>query len=172
MGGTTGLPDPWRLTPASNRSQPALPNCEEAGLKCLTGASIVFIGDSLVRYQYLSFIYWLEYGKWIHSLERPNVCREADWHGLDAWDNYMVASTALFHGNEKCDCSRFDESKRIIENRYYYHSARNIQVSYFNKIGNWGITGRALKKMPGNFTRSKPEYMALKEVPPTWEHTP
>ena len=41
--------------------------CRTAALAWLSGRSIVMIGDSLMRYQYLSLIYWIEHGQWLWS---------------------------------------------------------------------------------------------------------
>ena len=41
--------------------------CRAAALAWLSGRSIVMIGDSLMRYQYLSLIYWIEHGQWLWS---------------------------------------------------------------------------------------------------------
>ena len=136
-----------------------------------------------MRYQYLSLAYWLEHGKWVdsslfdelgfrgavnRSLPRAmrNLCRESDWHD---WDQYMVDSTAQLHGNERCDCSRYAESDQHIENRLYYSRRLDVQVAYFNKIGDWKIKGRSTS--PAQLS-SFAEYMKLKEQAPDWELTP
>lgn len=75
---------------------------------CLRSKHLMFIGDSLTRYQYLSLAYFLEHGRWPQRFNRiadpcpykneagldacstpnePNVCAEGDWPG--GWPAYQ-----------------------------------------------------------------------------------
>ena len=47
--------------------------------------NIMFIGDSISRFQYLSLCHYLKFGEWINPLESPNPVFESE-HG--GWDNF------------------------------------------------------------------------------------
>ena len=73
--------------------------------QCLAGKKLLFIGDSLTRYTYLSLAYFLEHDKWLDPFNRyqtckirnlsnhdclkvePNICAEGDWKN---WETYLT----------------------------------------------------------------------------------
>jgi hypothetical protein len=159
--------DAWALNPAdSTGHMMGNTQCRTAALAWLSGRSIVMIGDSLMRYQYLSLIYWIEHGQWLWSeriIDDPNPCREpdffADWvtdswlaenhlqrdstgMGPGGWTAYLVMVMRRFKGNERCDCTKSFVAEENIENRYYYSPQHNITVTFFLKYGAATIKGR------------------------------
>lgn len=109
---------------------------------------IVFMGDSITRYQYLSLIYFLQYGYWYHydhhdhdhhphrhNLMNAHSFRHPLHHDND-WNEFFLQSNALFYPNEACDCVRHYNGTIIIERRYYYHPAYNNQITYIHMNGN------------------------------------
>eukprot|EP00757_Euglenozoa_sp_SAG-D1_P015136 gene15136-624_t len=102
--------------------------------------SVVFIGDSLMRYQYLSLANFWTHGTWIDPVSKPNLVHERDF---SSWNNFYNSTTQSFKGYEICDCFRAEEYnlKTITENRYLHtpnHSLVYIQA--FGKIpshGHW-----------------------------------
>lgn len=159
--------DAWALHPADSTGH-MMENtqCRTAALAWLSGRSIVMIGDSLMRYQYLSLIYWIEHGQWLWSeriLDDPNPCREPDFFagwvtdswlaenhlqrastgmGPGGWTAYLVMVMRRFKGNERCDCTKSFVAEENIENRYYYSPQHNITVTFFLKYGAATIKGR------------------------------
>lgn len=120
---------------------------QEAG-KCLRNKHLLFIGDSLTRYQFLSLAYFLERKRWppryqtsgytpctqfdeggqeaCSKIDEPNVCCETDWelNGNGGWPAFMQAlgggvDGSLFHGRMEAQSIRVPIS---IE-RYEYISS-------------------------------------------------
>ncbi len=66
--------------------------------QCLAGRHIVLVGDSVVRLQYLSLIFLLQYGIYPHgdgsnTLRFPNVAKE---HSFRSWEE-IYGSKLAFH---------------------------------------------------------------------------
>lgn len=86
------------------------------------GKTIVFIGDSLTRYQYLDLVYSLHHRS-RHFMLRP---RENPLIALTfrTWMAFLNGTNADLSPNEACDCYRAGRSntfrpERICENRLY-----------------------------------------------------
>lgn len=101
---------------------------------------IVLLGDSLTRFQYLSFVYFLRYGTWID----PNMptCNPTWEATFGSWSTFYNLTKAMLSPYEQCDCYRFtkpnikkSEYDLIIENRYYLDADRNTSVTYMQKFG-------------------------------------
>ena len=113
---------------------------------------IVMIGDSLTRYQYMSFVYFLKYKKWLipNSMDSEQMIWHSNWH------EYFRKTKELMSPEEECDCyrpgtnnSRTNKSDYdvINENRYYLDRDSNTSVTYLQKYGSslsfksmWNIT--------------------------------
>jgi len=108
----------------------------------LRGQHLVMIGDSLMRYQYIDLIYFIEFKKFPEMF--PNILRESDYFsvtsewiaGLGAspadrgWTAFMLDLSRLFKGSERCDCYR-----SVTENRFYHNEELGVRVSFFLKQG-------------------------------------
>lgn len=90
--------------------------------KCLDGKYVMFIGDSLTRYQYLSFAYFLSHMKHLpryHGLEEPHLNDVRDWKR--GWNQFMLEGSkqlveAAAPGAdvyESCDCDRVETADTI-----------------------------------------------------------
>ena len=111
------------------------------------GISLVFMGDSLSRFQYYSLVYFLRHGTWIDPNSSPNLVRPMDFLGgyeLNfEWSPWFNASMAALAPYENCDCYR--EAGRLngkggklrfmCENRYYYDPVRNNRVTFIQSVG-------------------------------------
>lgn len=112
---------------------------------CLQSKHLMFIGDSLSRYQYLSLVYFVEYGRWpqrfnriadpcpykneaglyaCSTLNEPNVCAEGDWPG--GWPAYQQSVGGgvdgdVFHGRLESHSTR--DCKNEGENMQYVTTA-------------------------------------------------
>lgn len=98
---------------------------------------IVFVGDSLTRYQYLSLCHYMKYGEWADPDEKPNFVWQTD-HGT--WMNFFKASNKVLSPNEECDCWRPEEhgvalAPKWFENRYFLDPVRNNSLSMITKLG-------------------------------------
>ena len=92
---------------------------------CLSNKTIVFIGDSLTRYQYLNLVHFLHTGEWESNYPRNE--NEHEWHN---WTMFFAGTSARLGCNEYCDCFR-NEHGHVKENRLYYDRRWNIKVYLF-----------------------------------------
>lgn len=99
---------------------------------------IVFVGDSVTRYQYLNLIYYLYNGQWINDNDQPNLAYIKQYK---SWIQFYNCSNEIFHGNEKCDCYRGSKSKLTFESRYYSDPIHNNYISFLFKLGKINAQG-------------------------------
>jgi hypothetical protein len=106
----------------------------KAIINTLKGQTIVLIGDSLTRYQYLSLVYFLEYGVWstekISGFDGRHVINEKQW---GSWNDYYNQTNHFLRGRETCDCLRNlpFKYKEAYENRLYENNEFNFRIYYF-----------------------------------------
>jgi hypothetical protein len=110
---------------------------------------VVMIGDSLMRYQYLSLTYALENGRYPSHELYPNICRQGDYRNLphellqkynltkkdNGWPAFMVMTSHMFAGKERCDCYRGQDGIAT-ENRFYrkvWPSGEVTLVTFFTR---------------------------------------
>ena len=87
---------------------------------------MVFVGDSLTRYQYLAFAYYLSKLKRLEPYGGlpgyPSICIETEWRD---WFQYFHFSSAILAaaaggcGTEICDCLRHNNMSSLAEVREY-----------------------------------------------------
>ena len=101
--------------------------------KLMNNQHIVMMGDSLMRYQYLSLVHLVHTDSFVQQDSHPNMLWEKDFNNFSEF--YSFTSEKL-KPNEYCDCSRSTEFRHdTYENRYYHDSERNISISYFQYMG-------------------------------------
>ena len=102
----------------------------------LRNRHIVFIGDSLMRFQYLDLVYSLRHQNVVHPKMKPNFLEEGDWL---TWNEFHKGTNGLLSPNEFCDCYRERDvshhTKEAFENRYYHDSFYNVTVTYLQYFG-------------------------------------
>lgn len=101
---------------------------------------LVFMGDSLTRYQYLSLAYRLRYRRWFdpnitvnnlvsaHSFHHP-------LHPKEDWNEFFLQSNRILHPMEICDCLRSHDGSVVLERRYFYDEEHNNMLVYINMNG-------------------------------------
>ena len=116
-----------------------------------TGRHIVLMGDSVTRYQYLSLVYFLEYGAFPGNEDTWLTPEGAQLKGptweksYTSWEQFYNVTNGQLRGHEICDCFRARETKTTLcENRYYHHPSLNISVSYVGWMGPIPIRGHLL----------------------------
>jgi hypothetical protein len=92
----------------------------------LANKRIVFMGDSLIRYQYLSLIYALTNGQYLNMSVTPNPVVQRTYEN---WNDFLRRTNAMFRPLEYCDC--FREETHRLENRFYLDSRRNLSIAMF-----------------------------------------
>ena len=96
--------------------------------------NIIMIGDSLTRYQYLSLVHYIQFGKWVNPKAVPNMVWEKTHEDFYHFYNY---TKSLLEPFEQCDCFRDDnliKFPEIFENRYFFQPSRNNSISYIQKF--------------------------------------
>jgi hypothetical protein len=115
-------------------------NANNINSSLIQNLSMSFVGDSLTRYQYLSFVHYLQTGRWIENDDVPNII-----HGTGgmSWGQSYLYAQKLWNNTENCDCHRPDGHYRMVkrlhvisENRYYRHIESNNHISLIQKMGN------------------------------------
>lgn len=129
-------------------------------VSCLTGQRLVFIGDSVMRYQYLSLVHFLETGSWgprlvdLQEIQGASGVGKAlpqsisvDYslaHGQAGKTNYDAfyrKSNEMLYGNERCDCGTAESGRN--ENRHYHNKQLGVSVSFYFVNGHLPIHGNA-----------------------------
>ena len=91
---------------------------------------IVYIGDDILRDQYLTYVYFLK-----HQELPPlhlTICSNSSWH-----DCFLDSVNVIGNESMTCDCYRplNGHLSSSIENRYYQHLDGKLYLSYIQKIG-------------------------------------
>ena len=123
---------------------------------------MVLVGDCMMRYQYLSLVYYLQTGDWgprvvdPQHLERENdtalprsiasgfSLARSRGSGKTDYARFYQLSTRMLGGNEHCDCGMGSQRKGIFgrhENRYYRNAALNLSVTFFFIKGHAAVHG-------------------------------
>jgi hypothetical protein len=96
----------------------------------MTGLHMLMIGDSLMRYQYVTLVYYLHTGHWIHDGASKHIWETAD------------EAIARYKENAICECFVGTEWKKSrVGNQYFIKNAVTNCISYFEKMGSFGLRG-------------------------------
>mmetsp|Transcript_26285 Transcript_26285/g.72573 ORF Transcript_26285/g.72573 Transcript_26285/m.72573 type:complete len:427 (-) Transcript_26285:359-1639(-) len=121
-----------------------------------SGVHLVFIGDSITRYQYLSLSYFLRYGRWFDPTTLPNNLVNAhsfhhEYYPEEDWNEFFMQSNRMLQPYELCDCVRKYDNTIAIERRYFYDNERDNKLVYIN------ISGKSTAGHVGLYGRVNPE---------------
>ena len=94
----------------------------------LSNRRIVFIGDSITRYQYLNLAHYLHTNSWFSSAF-PKLENEKEW---PSWKSFLLGSSFRFGCKEICNCYRTDNITADWtidwkENRHFFDEQSNIE---------------------------------------------
>jgi len=109
---------------------------------------LIFLGDSITRYQYLSLTYFLRHGKWFdfNVKDQNNLVHAHSFHHplhpSEDWNEFFLQSNRMLYPMEVCDCLRSWDGGTLLERRYFYDRSRNNMVVYINMNGNERDSGR------------------------------
>ena len=133
----------------------------------LQNLRLVFLGDSVTRYQYLSLAYYIRYGYWYDTNIAVNVNNLMNAHSFhhpfhphEDWNEFFLQSNRILYPMEICDCIRGSGIKSttnttasdlLVERRYFYDTRTNNMLVYINMNGIETSPGR------GYYGRLKPE---------------
>ena len=123
---------------------------------CLVGKPLGMIGMSLIRYQYLSLVNFLEHETWIPwdggaHLGSASPVVENQWRkptdsDKEHWNRFFQGTNRVLNGNEACDCYRSSSCTALdthggwctTENRYYRKKIghrKYLSVTYLQSFG-------------------------------------
>ena len=132
--------------------------------QCLKGNHILFLGDSVTRYMYISLVTFLSANNWGSRISHSTNAKYPR-NANKTWSEYFYQTNKLLNHDglsfELCDCYREDikfslSDPHFIENRYYriYGDGDNdsepVQVSYIQYYGPAHMRGRS------SFTKNAP----------------
>jgi hypothetical protein len=116
-------------------------SCESRSWFPEDATHLVFIGDSVMRYSYLDFVYRLHF----HQDPPINLTCNDDRRARQRWEDYLVHSTSVFKGAMVCDCFRSD-SQNVAENmteiRHYRHPSGKLFATFYLKLGDFPVFGK------------------------------
>lgn len=106
------------------------------------GEHIVFMGDSLTRYQYLALAQSLRDGVELGEAQFPSLVKEREW---DGWMAFFAGTNERLGPNHRCDCYREyarPVGSKSIENHYFWHGGVNLTfINVLDKaaplMGHW-----------------------------------
>jgi len=105
-------------------------------LRCLENKTVVLVGDSVTRYQYVDLVFWLSSGYFYDRM--PQITWEKDWK---SWKSYFVGTNARLGCLEVCDCYRIGTpgswtgQADLRENRHFFHPHANFTVRFYEWLG-------------------------------------
>jgi hypothetical protein len=107
------------------------------------GEHIVFMGDSLTRYQWVALAQSFARGHELSAEEFPSSVIEREWRH---WTQFYNGSTQRLEPHTRCDCHRSyakPVGSKTIENRYFWTADGQLNLTYIavldpsNLIGSW-----------------------------------
>lgn len=110
---------------------------DNSALNTLRNKKIVFLGDSITRYQYLNLVYFIERGHFPQpyctdeKMEHSVCCQNKVRGGSkgNGWSSFFHSTNQGLNGNEICDCARKDGFN--LENRVYRNEEMNTVIAFF-----------------------------------------
>ena len=117
------------------------------------GLRLVLMGDSLLRYSYLSLVYFLKWGTWYDpDMMTPHLVQASTFTNLfhnQTWAEHAWQTNRMLLPFEICDCYRklpgALQVNKVVNNRYYYDPTYDNSVVYLDAKGHKGsLHGRIL----------------------------
>jgi hypothetical protein len=111
--------------------------------KSLEGQRILMVGDSLMRFQYLSLVTMLHTGVFAEHVSGSINASEIFRSTYLPWMDFYNRTTTLLVPNELCDCYRVENIEAEVwklygntkEDRFYHDSTRNVSIWYIQYFG-------------------------------------
>jgi hypothetical protein len=151
---------------------------------------IVMIGDSLMRYQYMSLVYrlrhgiWFDSSKWHYDISYVPTFDDGFHPKSSMWEEFYFHSSQLLQPYEICDCYRRRSplmkaslTDRPIENRYYYDPTNNNSVVFLQILDQIWFQGRILPYNTNGTMNDKQKrqvfegYRSFSSMPIVWSYT-
>lgn len=120
------------------------------------GEHIVFMGDSLTRYQWLALAASFHRGVELSNAEFPSLVKEREWRH---WMPFYRGSNERLAPNGKCDCHRTfarPVGSKTVENRYFWLPEHGmLNLSFIQVLNPEAILGHWTPGVPFNDERHR-----------------
>lgn len=93
--------------------------------ECFRNKRLIFVGDSLTRYQYVNLVHFLYTGRWRTS--SPQLEWEKNFLN---WNTFYMLGSLRMGCYEICDCYREEGVAEDKENRFYFDPVYNITIHF------------------------------------------
>jgi len=102
---------------------------------------IVYIGDSVSRYQYISLVHYFHTGHWLN--DSTLLLHAGHFPGHGGYPGLFNYTNHYFSGRLRCDCFRRGRKlvKSHYENKYWRDDCRNNTLTYIGKFSDRPIQG-------------------------------
>ena len=133
--------------PAQTRGQPCYYDRWRVAHCAKAREHIVFMGDSLTRYQWLALAASFHRKVELSGTEYPSLVKEREWRH---WMPFYNGSTERLMPNTRCDCHRSfakPVGSKTVENRYFWTDGTRLNMSFVQVLtpetifGHWQPTG-------------------------------
>ena len=123
------------------------------------GLRLVMVGDSQMRFQYLSLVYFLRHHQFFDPNYRYGHLTNAK-SGFKDWGEFFSITNGWLYPLEHCDCWRSDPvHESSVENRYFYDKRNDNMVVYHQAFGHHA-------PLRGRWTVDQINHKMLHEAPP------
>ena len=132
---------PEAAFPAQVRGRPCYYDRDRVARCAQRGEHIVFMGDSLTRYQWVALAAAFHRGVELDDAEFPSLVKEREWRH---WMPFYNGSTEALKPNSKCDCHRSfarPVGSKTIENRYFWSRDGLLNMSFIQVLNPESILG-------------------------------
>ena len=130
--------------PAERRAQPCYYDEKRTAHCAKHGEHIVFMGDSLTRYQFLALAESFHRGSALSPMDFPSTVIEKEWRH---WMQFFEGTNGRLAPHGRCDCHRAyarPVGSKTVENRYFWLPAGALNLTFINVlsldmpvVGNW-----------------------------------
>ena len=128
---------------------------------------IVFMGDSLTRYQWLALAASFHRKVELSGTEYPSLVKEREWRH---WMPFYNGSTELLMPNSRCDCHRSfarPVGSKTVENRYYWTTeGGDLNLSFVQVLNPESIFGHWMPTGP--LSEERHRHPIHQEFAPQW----
>ena len=134
--------------PSEVRTRPCYYDSARIARCAKRGEHIVFMGDSLTRYQWLALAASFHRGVELSDAEFPSLVKEREWRH---WMPFYNGSTEALKPNGRCDCHRSfakPVGSKTIENRFFWLSGGALNLSFIQVLNPEAILGTWLPVGP------------------------
>eukprot|EP01041_Mallomonas_annulata_P006016 gene6016-12128_t len=128
----------WHITNIAEFDNITSVRDNNAAKTLLRDQRLVFIGDSLTRYQYLNLVHFLFTNIWLSPYPRNEI--ERDWAPYGGWGTFFKGTSSRLGCLETCDCLRVEKDLGH-EVRHYHDPIYNISIHFFLWLAPRNIAG-------------------------------